>query len=290
MNENNKILVFGSNGMLGDYFCDMAYAKGYQVLKNDRATGGVDITNEEQVRNIVYELNPKCVVNCAAYTNVEKAEEEKDIAFKVNADAPMYMAKVCKELQIPMIHISTDYVFGENKKEGYEENYKGFKPLNVYGESKLQGELNVLDQGTKSYIFRTSWLFGPHATNFIDKISQRARELPELKVVDDEIGCPTYVKDLSQAMFLAVEGKIEQGIYHVCSRDSLSRYEFAKEILKEQGIETPIVRCSLADFPRKAKVPYTSILINTKLKEARESREMINDYCKSLKNEYAHNN
>lgn len=289
MNEQNKVLVFGSDGMLGDYFCNMAEEKGYEVLRNDRATGGADITEEQQVRDTIYSLNPHYVVNCAAYTNVEKAEDEKEVAFKVNADAPLYMAKVCKELNIPFVHISTDYVFGENKTDGYVEEYKGFKPLNVYGESKLKGETNILEQEGKSYILRTSWLFGPHATNFIEKISQKAKELPELKVVTDEVGCPTFVKDLSHVILLSLKEEIAPGIYHVCSKDSLSRYDFAEEILEVQGIETPILPCSLDDFPRKAKVPYISILKNTKLEEARTSREMVEEYF-SLSDEYAHHN
>ncbi|OGC36069.1 dTDP-4-dehydrorhamnose reductase [candidate division WS6 bacterium RIFOXYB1_FULL_33_15] len=273
-----KVLVFGSSGMLGDYLCKLLQEKGYEVERSDRAEGGIDITDEQQVRDTVYESKAEYVVNCAAYTNVEKAEDEKEIAFKVNAEAPKYMANTCKELNIPFIHISTDYVFGENKEDGYTEEYRNFNPLNVYGESKLKGEENVLGEGGNSYIFRTSWLFGPNATNFIDKISKYARELPELKVVADEVGCPTYVKDLSNGIILALEEKIGPGIYHVCSKDSLSRYEFAKEILSMQDIKTPIKECKLEDFPRKAVVPHTSILLNTKLDEARTSAEMLEEY------------
>jgi len=276
--DNKKILVFGSNGMLGSYLCTMLDSKGYQVIKNDRSSGGIDITNEKLVKQTITETDPDFVVNCAAYTNVDKAEDEKEIAFKVNADAPKYMADTCKNLNKPFIHISTDYVFGDDKQDGYPEDYTHFNPLNVYGESKLKGEMNVLASKPDSYIFRTSWLFGPNATNFIDKITKYAKELPELKVVTDEIGCPTYVKDLSQIILLAVNGDIQSGIYHVCSSNSLSRFEFAKEILSLQNINTPIKECKLQDFPRKAKIPHISILRNTKLKEARTSTEMLTDY------------
>jgi len=278
MSDNKKILVFGSNGMLGKYLCNLLEEKGYIVERNDKASGGVDITKEQKVRDAIYKSNASHVVNCAAYTNVNMAEEEPELAFKVNAEAPKYMAKVSKEFEIPFLHVSTDYVFGENKKEGYEEEYKNFKPLSVYGESKLKGEQNVLDQEGNTYIFRTSWLFGPNATNFIEKITKYAKELPELKVVTDEVGCPTFVKDLSKGMILALEEKIEPGIYHVCSRNSLSRYEFAKEILEIQGIDTPIKKCKLEDFERKAEIPHISILLNTKLEEARSSNEMLSEY------------
>ncbi|MFA7682960.1 MAG: sugar nucleotide-binding protein, partial [Candidatus Dojkabacteria bacterium] len=136
----------------------------------------------------------------------------------------------------------------------------------------------VLGEGGGAYIFRTSWLFGPGATNFIEKISKYARELPELKVVTDEIGCPTFVGDLSERILLAIGGEIEPGIYHACSSNHLSRYEFAQEILGLQGIETPINECKLEDFERKAQVPNISILNNTKMPEARKSEEMLEEY------------
>lgn len=273
-----KVLIFGSSGMLGNFLSSLLEEKGYEVERNDRADTGIDITVEEDVKKVIQESKPDFVVNCSAYTNVEKAEEEKAIAFKVNATAPKYMAIPCKELDIPFVHISTDYVFGENKEDGYTEDYKNFKPLSVYGKSKLEGEKNILDVGGKVYIFRTSWLFGPNATNFIEKISKYAKELLELKVVIDEVGCPTYVGDLSNAILFAIQGNIKPDIYHVCSTDTCSRYEFAKEILKMQNIQTPIKECKLEDFERKAKVPNYSQLLNTKLPKMRTWKEMLEEY------------
>jgi len=283
--SKKKVLVFGSSGMLGSYFCTLLEEKypEFEVIRNDKADGGVDITQEPQVRDAIYDNKVDFVVNCAAYTDVNGAEENPEIAFKVNADAPKYMAQACHHLNIPFIHVSTDYVFGDNREKGYPEDYDEFNPLNVYGVSKLEGEQNVLGIKGDNYIFRTSWLFGPNATNFIDKISKYARELPELKVVTDEIGCPTYVRDLSEGMILALKGEVDPGIYHVCSKDSLSRYEFAKEILRLQGIDTPIKEAKLEDFERKAQVPHISILLNTKLDEARSSTEMLEEYFKGNK-------
>lgn len=283
--SKKKVLVFGSSGMLGSYFSKLLEEKyeDFDVIKNDKADGGVDITQESQVRDAVYDNKVDFVVNCAAYTDVNGAEENPEIAFKVNADAPKYMAQACHHLNIPFIHVSTDYVFGDNREKGYPEDYDEFNPLNAYGVSKLEGEENVLGIKGDNYIFRTSWLFGPGATNFIDKISKYARELPELKVVTDEVGCPTYVRDLSEGMILALNGEIDPGIYHVCSKDSLSRYEFAKEILRLQGIDTPIKEAKLEDFERKAQVPHISILLSTKLNEARSSTEMLNEYFKGNK-------
>jgi dTDP-4-dehydrorhamnose reductase len=280
--SKKKVLVFGSSGMLGSYFTNLLEEKydEFEVIRNDIAEGGVDITVEQQVRNAIYESEVDYVVNCAAYTDVNGAEENSEIAFKVNGDAPGHMAQACHHLDIPFIHISTDYVFGDNREKGYSEDYDEFNPMNVYGVSKLEGEQQVLEAGGKNYILRTSWLFGPGATNFIDKITKYAKELDELKVVTDEVGCPTYVKDLSEGMLLALKGEIGPGIYHVCSKDSLSRYEFANEILELQRIDTPIKEAKLEDFERKAKVPHISILLNTKLDEARSSKEMLKEYFK----------
>lgn len=280
-----KVLIFGSSGMLGSYLCNLLEEKypEFKVIRNDKAEGGIDITDEQQVREMVFETKADYIVNCAAFTDVNAAEDNPEIAFKVNADAPEYMAKVCKEQDIPFLHISTDYVFGDNKEDGYMEDHSEFNPLNVYGVSKLDGEQRVLQTGGKNYILRTSWLFGPGATNFIEKISKYAKELPVLKVVTDEVGCPTYVKDLSEAMILALKEKIDPGIYHVCSRDSLSRYEFAQEILRLQEIDTTIIEAKLADFDRKAQVPNISILVNTRLDEARTSTEMLEEYFSGSK-------
>lgn len=290
--EEEKILVFGSDGMLGKYLCNMLEEEGYDVIKDSISNGGTDVTKEQDVEDKIYKTGATHVVNCVAYTNVDGAEENKELAYDVNANAPTYMAKNCKRLGIPFIHISTDYIFGDNKKDGYTEDCTDFNPLNVYGKSKLEGEKGALMENPESYIFRTSWLFGPNATNFIEKITTKAKQNPEISVVTDEIGCPTYVGDLSRNIHSAIKGEIAPGIYHSCSSDALSRYEFAKEILSVDGINTPIKECHLNDFPRKAKVPNTSILINTKLPTARTSMEMLVEYKKEneeFKKEYKTN-
>ena len=150
-----KILLFGSSGMLGKYASDFLEKEGFEVIRNDRADGGIDITIEQEVDKLIDDINPEIVINCSAYTNVEKAEQEHEVAFKVNADAPKYMADKCKLLDIPFVHVSTDYVFGDNKKEGYTEDCTEFNPLNVYGVSKLSGEELVIGSGCKYYFLRT---------------------------------------------------------------------------------------------------------------------------------------
>lgn len=288
----DKVLVFGSKGMFGSYLTNILDKKGYDVVKSalEKNEGEdihvVDVTDGKSVESLIKNVEPDWVINCAAYTNVNKAESESDIANVVNALAPKYMAKVCKDMNIPLVHISTDQVFGDNRKEGYEESCTDFKPLNVYGSTKLDGEKNILESGCTSYIFRTSWLFGPNATNFIKFVTDTALDKEkEIKIVTDEIGCPTYVGDLTKRVEMALDGEIEPGIYHACSKNALSRYEFAKEILDVQDIEREIEPIDSSMFTRPAKVPSISILVNTKLPEARSSYEMLEEYVKEVKNE-----
>lgn len=287
-----KVLIFGSKGMLGSYLTNVLEDRGYDVVKSalEKDDGEdvhvVDITDEKSVDSLIKNVEPDWVINCAAYTNVNKAESEPEVANAVNALAPKYMATACKDMNIPLVHISTDQVFGDDRKEGYEESCTDFKPLNVYGSTKLDGEKNILESGCTSYIFRTSWLFGPNATNFIKFVTDTASDpKKEIKIVTDEIGCPTYVGDLTKRVEMALDGEIEPGIYHACSKNALSRYEFAKEILEAQDIEKDIIPIDSSMFTRPAKVPSVSILVNTKLPEARTSYEMLEEYVKEVKNE-----
>lgn len=158
--------------------------------------------------------------------------------------------------------------------------------MNKYGETKLEGEraveaVLVSNPDLKAYIVRTSWLFGEGATNFIAKITKFAQEKDELSVVDDEVGCPTYVKDLALVLLELAEGEKESGVYHMCSKDSCSRYEFAKKILELQHIGTPVKPGKLADWQRKAKISNHSILLNTKLPPHRAWEEMLEDFINS---------
>jgi len=287
-----KVLVIGSSGMLGQELVFMLREKNFDVVTGDLSTNNVDITNYENIKKYIEENKPDSLVNCAAYTDVNKAEENPDLANAVNNKGVKNLSEICKQLNIDLIHISTDYVFGENRKEGYLEDYQDYKPLSIYAKTKMNGEKSLIkvagglkgsDFNIKSpmfFIVRTSWLFGKNAKNFIEKITQYAKELPELKVVTDEIGCPTYTKDLCESIMLLLEDSFTSGIYHCCSSNSCSRYDFAKKILELQNIDTKIKKCKLVDFQRKAVIPNLSIMKNSKLPKLRTWEEMLIDYLR----------
>jgi len=296
----NKLtaLIIGSHGMLGSELVRQAgkYTN-WDISTSDVSDqGGIDITSEVSVQTFFKEKRPDVVINCAAFTNVDACETKEgfSIAQKVNGYGPGILAKYAIANKALYIHISTDYVFGDDKPEGYEESYTNFKPLNKYAESKLLGEKEVIKayggimngsdfrlQEPKGYIVRTSWLFGEGAKNFIAKIIELAGKLDSLKVVTDEVSSPTYVKDLAQRLIYIAEKQPNGGIYHAAGRGDASRYDFAREILKNTGSKTPIFPTTLKEFGRSTGIPHYSVLLNTKLPVMRKWQEMVKDYLDS---------
>ncbi len=193
-----KILLLGKNGMLGSQFLKILSGSSdfemYAFSKDD-----LDITNKSDLDNILNKISPDFLINCAAYTAVDECETNKDLAFNINADAVKKMAEICDKKNICLIHFSTDYVFDGSKEQGYKENDIP-SPINIYGESKLKGEKFITKNMSKYYIIRTSWLFGENGKNFVDTMIKLAKERPELNIVDDQIGSPTYTKDLAEAV------------------------------------------------------------------------------------------
>lgn len=295
---NKKVLVVGSSGLLGSTLVKQLKAKNFEVETSDVSDeNGIDITKPELISKVFKQTSPDFVINCAAYVNSEAAEDPENhkICEMVNADGPENLLKECLKRDIGLVHVSTDYVFGENRESGYNEDHQPYSPLNKYGETKADGERNITKlmgclegsdfyrKDLPVYVVRTSALFGLGATNFIAKIMQYAKEKEYLEVVTDEIVCPTYVKDLSENIIYLIENTPTSGIYHVSGEGSCSRNEFAKEILRLAGIDTPVKPTTLAKFPRKAKIPNISILNNTKLPELRSWEEMLEDF---MDNEY----
>lgn len=293
--NNLKILVIGSQGLLGSTLVKSLDNIGHNVVTSDISDpDGIDITKKESILEKIESLKPTFIVNCAAYTNVEACEDpdQYNIAKKVNSIGPRNLTEICLEKGIGFVHISTDYVFGENKTEGYAENHTPYSPLNKYGESKAEGEKNIIDlmgglessdfvrQDPLIYILRTSALFGQGATNFIAKIIQFAHEKESLEVVTDEVVSPTYVKDLSEAIIYLIEKSPKGGIYHFSGEGSCTRNEFAKEILRLSEISTPVLPTTLDKFNRKAKIPNISILLNSKFPKIRKWEEMLTDFLK----------
>lgn len=269
-----KILVTGANGMLGHDLCPTLEDAGFETIETDVDT--LDITDLEQVKKVLNDKKPDAVVHCAAYTNVNKAEEDKDTAMKVNADGTENLAKVCAELDIPIVYISTDYVFDGEKKEPYLP-YDKPNPINVYGLTKLKGEEAIQKHCKKFYIARTSWLYGLHGKNFVETMLSLA-DKPELKVVDDQIGCPTWTQELSDGITTLLSEEAPYGIYHICGTGKTSWYGFAKEIFELAELKVNLKPCTSEEFPSPCKRPAHSVMYNDNI--CRTWKAALKDYMK----------
>lgn len=267
-----KILVTGANGMLGQDLIPILEDEGYEIVETD--IDNLDITNPEQVRKVLTDEKPQYVMHCAAYTNVDKAEEDVETATKVNVLGTENIAKVCGEKDIILVYISTDYVFDGESEKAYLTTDKT-NPLSVYGKTKLDGEKAVKKHCKKYYITRTSWLYGHHGKNFVETMISLA-DKPELKVVDDQIGCPTWTVELSNGIAKLLEEDAEYGIYHVCGSGETSWYGFAKEIFKLTKKDVNLLPCTTEEFPRPAHRPKHSTMNNNGI--CRNWQAALKDY------------
>ncbi len=250
-----KVLVTGANGMLGQDLCPALEDYGYEVIETD--IDNLDITNEIAVRKFIKDEKPEMVIHCAAYTDVDGAEKEFDKALLINEKGTENIAKACSSIDIPLVYISTDYVFDGEKKSPYTTNDKP-NPINKYGLSKLKGEEAVISHCPKFYIVRTSWLYGHHGKNFVEKIIS-LKDNQELKVVDDQIGSPTWTMDFVEALVDIIEEE-PYGIYHISASGATSWFDFAKEIFKLIGEKVNLVSCTSEELDREAKRPKYSVL------------------------------
>ena len=256
-----KVLVTGAKGMLGKDLCPILEDSGYEVIETDVDT--MDITDVFSVKGNIEKHNPDIVIHCAAYTNVDQAENDKLNAEKINTVGTDNIAKICAKNDIVLVYISTDYVFDGEKSEPYETNDVP-NPINVYGLTKLKGEQSVQKYCTKYFIVRTSWLYGIHGKNFVETMINLAQTKNELNVVDDQIGCPTWTVELSNAIVNLLEN-YAYGIYHACGLGETSWFGFAKKIFELENIEIKVHPCTTEEFPRPAKRPKYSVMRNDKL-------------------------
>ena len=233
------ILVTGASGQLGQTF---------QGLKNKISKYNwvfctreeLDIANASEIKTIFSKYKPDYCINAAAYTNVRMAEQEKELAFKINAEGVGYLVNECNKQKVILFHISTDYVFDGQKKVPYLEHDQP-NPLNVYGQSKRAGEQVVLEGSEHAYIIRTSWLYAKeHGQNFYRSILKKALTGESLQVVDDQIGTPTSTNELARFLLQLIQELPEKGIYHCGGKKTQSWYEFAKDILKDHQLSVPI--------------------------------------------------
>lgn len=251
-----KILVTGAEGMLGQDLCPIFEDEDYEVVETNKKT--LDVTNEIQVNNIIKKENPDILIHCAAYTNVDEAEKNSDTATLINVKGTENIAKACAKNDIIMIYISTDYVFDGENNSPYMPNDKP-NPINNYGLTKFQGEQMIQKYCEKYYIVRTSWLFGHHGKNFIETMLSLS-DKPEIKVVDDQFGCPTWTVDLSDGILNLLQNEEEFGIYHICGKTPTTWYDFAKEIFMQAGKNVNLIPCKTKDFPRPANRPKYSVM------------------------------
>lgn len=270
-----KILILGYKGMLGYEFAE-ALENFHKLVLWDRDQ--IDIAEKEEVMEKIGNLKPDIIVNAAAYTAVDKAESEKELAYKVNGYAVGYLSEICKEINALLVHFSTDYVFSGENHLGYKENHPLEKPLNVYGKSKALGEKMIQDINPRHYLIRTSWLFGRNGKNFVETMIQLAYKNEPIKVVNDQFGSPTYAKDLAMKVKELLDSGGEYGIYHITNFGFCSWYEFASEIFRQVKLNPEVKPIKSEEFPASAERPAYSMLINTKLHPLRSWQEGLRAY------------
>lgn len=248
-----KLLVTGVKGQLGHDIVNECKEKNIEAVGVDIEE--MDITDAKKVAEVIKEGNYDAVIHCAAWTAVDKAEDEVELCTKVNVDGTRNIANICKELDIPMMYFSTDYVFdgqGETEWKEYDER----APLNVYGQTKYEGEL-IVETLPKHFIVRIAWVFGVNGNNFIKTMLRLGKERGAVCVVDDQIGSPTYTYDLSKLVVDMIQTD-KYGIYHATNEGLCSWYEFACEIFKQAGMSVEVTPVDSNAFPAKAKRPNNS--------------------------------
>jgi dTDP-4-dehydrorhamnose reductase len=258
-----RVLVFGHKGQLGR---DLMLVLGREHEVKGVDIDEVDIRNSAAVEGVVRGSKPDLLINAAAYTNVEQAEDDGETAAAINVDGARHCAAASGKAGAPIVYYSTDYVFDGQKRTPYEPDDL-IAPAGVYARTKADGEEATRNGNAKHFIIRTAWLYGPGGNNFVEKIITAAKTRPSLRVVTDEAGSPTHTWDLAEAT-LALVKTAAYGTYHAVNAGSCSRYEFARAILELAGLETPVEPCLSSEFPAKARRPLYSVLSNAKLEAA----------------------
>jgi dTDP-4-dehydrorhamnose reductase len=258
-----KILVTGSNGQLGQ--CLQKHAKSLSSFDFKFETlDSLNLTQEERLNLYFEKHQPDFCVNCAAYTNVEAAEDSENLAFQVNAEAVHNLAKLCEKFKTKLIHISTDYVFDGLKNHPYQESDKE-NPINVYGASKLQGETHISSILNTHFMLRTSWLYSEFGHNFFNTILKKAAGLHPLNITTEQIGTPTNANDLAKFILHLIQiDSTDYGLYHYSNKGEATWYDFARLILEEKNLDQEISLQATFSYPTKAKRPKFSVLDKSK--------------------------
>ncbi len=261
-----RVLITGANGQLGNEMRRLGAVSPNEYLFTDVAE--LDITDKAAVAEFVKSNNVEIIVNCAAYTNVDKAEDDEATAELINATAVRNLAEAVKAVDGTLFHVSTDYVFGSEGNTPRTEDMPT-NPLGVYGKTKLHGEQAIAEVGAKAIIIRTAWLYSEFGNNFLKTMLRLTAEKESLNVVFDQVGSPTYAGDLALAIFSIIEGDIykgNEGVYHFSNEGVCSWYDFATEIAAAAGHECVVMPCHSNEFPSKVTRPPFSVLDKTKIK------------------------
>ena len=266
--QSKRILVTGANGQLGSEMRKLGSVSPNEYIFTD--VQELDITNKEAVMSFVEQNGVNIIVNCAAYTNVDKAEDDEATAELINATAVGNLAEAAKAVDGTLFHVSTDYVFGADGNTPRSENMPT-NPLGVYGRTKLSGEQAIAEVGAKAIIIRTAWLYSEFGNNFLKTMLRLTAEKESLNVVFDQVGTPTYAGDLALVIFSIIEGNLyagNEGVYHFSNEGVCSWYDFATEIAIAAGnLECNIQPCHSSEFPSKVTRPPYSVLDKSKIKQ-----------------------
>ncbi len=281
-----KVFVTGVGGQLGHDVMNELYKRGYEGVGSDLAPsyGGIqdgsavttmpyvslDITDAEAVSRVISEIKPDAVIHCAGWTAVDAAEDadKQALVRKINVDGTRYIAEVCKKLGCKMLYLSTDYVFNGQGSEPWKPDYKSYAALNVYGQSKLDGEQAVANTLDEYFIVRIAWVFGLNGNNFVKTMLNIGKKFDTLRIVNDQIGTPTYTHDLSRLLVDMIETE-KYGYYHATNEGGyISWYEFACEIFRQAGYPTRVIPVTTEEYGlSKAARPFNSRLDKSKLLE-----------------------
>ena len=278
-----KILITGSNGMLGHDLQEVLKDKHDLILTTSKT---LDITDEQHTIDFICDANPDIVINSAAYTDVDGCEENQDIAYAVNGDGVRNLALACKQVDCPLVHVSTDYVFnGKSDRPWVEDDEIG--PISVYGKSKRKGEEAILEILDKYFIVRTAWLYGINGKNFPKTMLELGKNHSEITVVYDEVGTPTYTPDLAYGISQLIESDF-YGIYHLTNSGNCSWCEFARYIFEVAEIDVKVIPVTASEFARAAPRPSYSVLENKNwvkngFEPLRSYKEAIKEYIELIK-------
>lgn len=262
-----RILVTGGNGQLGSEW--VRFLNRQEVEFIALPSSDLDLTDHADTRRVMGNLKPDLIINCAAYTNVDRAEEEREEAFAVNSEGVKNLADYCALKKMKLVHFSTDYVFQgsqedhKNYPKGYTETHPT-SPINVYGESKLAGEQAIRDSGCEYIIMRVAWLCGKYGSNFVKTMLKLGSERDEISVVDDQFGCPSFAYNVVENCWNLIK-EDHTGMYHLCSEGKITWYDLAKEIFEQTGDHISLKRVNSSEFPTKAKRPAFSLLNTQKI-------------------------